>query len=135
VARRAAARRSSRSAVAHAERFVCRAYEIAGQPPWRAEHSLQVGDVLAELGCSDVVVTAGVLHDVVEDTAVTREDVAEEFGEPVADLVAELTEDPSIAGYRERKRAASIRTAGWTSSHADLRRGQARAHEDVRRTR
>jgi (p)ppGpp synthase/HD superfamily hydrolase len=70
--------------------------------------------LLAELGCSDVVVTAGVLHDVVEDTAVTREDVAEEFGEPVADLVAELTEDPSIAGYRERKRSlrASVQRAG-----------------------
>jgi (p)ppGpp synthase/HD superfamily hydrolase len=102
------------AAVARAERFVRRVYQSAGQPQWRADHALQVGDLLAELGCSDMVVTVGVLHDVLEDTDTTRDEVAEAFGGSVADLVAGLSEDASILDYRERKRAlrASVQRAG-----------------------
>jgi len=102
-----------RDCVFAAERFVRLAYEQAGkgQDP---EHALQVGDLLERLGCSDAVVAAGVLHDVLEDTAVTPGEIAAAFGDEVAELVGAMTEDRSIADYRERKRAlrASVQRSG-----------------------
>ena len=49
------------------------------------------------------LIIAALLHDVVEDTAVTKQGVAEEFGTDVADLVMELTDDKSLP-KQERKR-------------------------------
>src|SRR5579863_1057472 len=49
------------------------------------------------------LIIAALLHDVVEDTAVTKQDVAERFGVDVADLVMELTDDKSLP-KAERKR-------------------------------
>lgn len=45
---------------------------------------------------------AAVLHDVVEDTDVSVEDLANKFGAKVADIVAELTDDMNLS-YAERK--------------------------------
>ena len=55
-------------------------------------HPLGVARILIELGCSEEVVIAGVLHDVVEDTKFTLEDVRGEFGSEVARLVDGCTE-------------------------------------------
>lgn len=46
---------------------------------------------------------AALLHDTVEDTGVTREELAERFGVDVADLVMEVTDDKSLP-KAERKR-------------------------------
>jgi hypothetical protein len=102
-----------RDRVVGAERFVRCAYEMAGRDP-EFEHALAVGDLLASLGCSDAVVAAGVLHDVVKDTAVAPAEIAALFGDEVAALVGVLSEDRSIAGYRERMRVlrASVQRSG-----------------------
>jgi guanosine-3',5'-bis(diphosphate) 3'-pyrophosphohydrolase len=54
------------------------------------------------------------LHDVVEDTRCTVDDVRHAFGEEVAEMVAALTENSDISPYAQRKRAlrASIIAAG-----------------------
>ncbi|MBM4281082.1 MAG: bifunctional (p)ppGpp synthetase/guanosine-3',5'-bis(diphosphate) 3'-pyrophosphohydrolase [Deltaproteobacteria bacterium] len=44
----------------------------------------------------DLAVTAALLHDVVEDTATTRGEVASHFGDAVAKAVAALTKDASL---------------------------------------
>lgn len=49
------------------------------------------------------VVMAALLHDTIEDTGVTREELAARFGPDVADLVVELTDDKSLP-KEERKR-------------------------------
>jgi hypothetical protein len=51
----------------------------------------------------DEVVAAGLLHDVVEDTDATVEDLRERFGDRVATLVAQLSDDPGIEDERGRK--------------------------------
>jgi (p)ppGpp synthase/HD superfamily hydrolase len=57
---------------------------------------------------------AGLLHDVVEDTRRTVDDVRDIVGEEVAEIVAALTENSDISHYAQRKRAlrASIIAAG-----------------------
>ena len=68
-------------------------------------HPLEVASLLHNRGFGDDVVAAGLLHDVVEDTAATRDEVRRRFGEEVARLVAAVTDDPRIEGYAERKAA------------------------------
>lgn len=66
-------------------------------------HPLEVMDILRKMDADNDLLMAGVLHDVVEDTEVTLNDIAERFGENVADLVAVHTEDKALP-WEERKR-------------------------------
>jgi (p)ppGpp synthase/HD superfamily hydrolase len=68
------------------------------------EHPKMVAERLAAAGYADEVLAAGLLHDAVEDSELTVADLRERIGEPVASLVAALSDDESIESYRERKR-------------------------------
>jgi len=54
-------------------------------------HPLAVATILTELEMDDATLAAGLLHDVVEDCGVSREQIAAEFGEEIADLVDGVT--------------------------------------------
>jgi (p)ppGpp synthase/HD superfamily hydrolase len=66
-------------------------------------HPSQVAQLLRDAGCSEVVVAAGLLHDTIDGTRVTVARLAMLFGHDVANLVAAVSEDPSITTYRQRK--------------------------------
>jgi (p)ppGpp synthase/HD superfamily hydrolase len=68
-------------------------------------HPVAVAELLAAHGFGEETVAAALLHDVVEDSEASVEDVAADFGEPVAGLVAALTEDESIEPFERRKDA------------------------------
>jgi (p)ppGpp synthase/HD superfamily hydrolase len=68
-------------------------------------HPVAVAELLAANGFEEQAVAAALLHDVVEDSEASVEDVAERFGQPVADLVAALTEDETIEPFKRRKEA------------------------------
>ncbi|MBV8154430.1 MAG: bifunctional (p)ppGpp synthetase/guanosine-3',5'-bis(diphosphate) 3'-pyrophosphohydrolase [Candidatus Eremiobacteraeota bacterium] len=55
------------------------------------EHPLAVAAILAELEMDRQTIAAALLHDVVEDTSITSEQVATEFGEEIAQLVEGVT--------------------------------------------
>jgi GTP pyrophosphokinase len=55
------------------------------------EHPLAVAGILAELEMDRHTIAAAILHDVVEDTSITSEQVAQEFGEEIASLVDGVT--------------------------------------------
>ncbi len=67
-------------------------------------HPAAVGLILARAGMSSAVVMAGVLHDTVEDTEATEEDIRTEFGEEVAGLVAEVTLDARLPHDEQKKK-------------------------------
>jgi len=69
------------------------------------EHSLLVGMLLATHDQPPAVVAGGLLHDVVEDTAVTVAELRVAVAPEVADMVQALTENASIVGYAQRKAA------------------------------
>ena len=67
-------------------------------------HPLALASLLAERGERDpTLLMAALLHDTVEDTATSFEDIERAFGREVADIVREVTDDKTL-GKAERKR-------------------------------
>ncbi|MFN8163619.1 MAG: HD domain-containing protein [Solirubrobacterales bacterium] len=66
-------------------------------------HPVAVAELLAERGYGEDVLSAALLHDVVEDSEITVEELRERFGERVAELVDALSDDETIEPYHERK--------------------------------
>ncbi len=54
-------------------------------------HPLEVAAILTDLKLDDATIVAALLHDTIEDTAATKEDIREKFGENIAELVDGLT--------------------------------------------
>ncbi|HVK53028.1 MAG TPA: bifunctional (p)ppGpp synthetase/guanosine-3',5'-bis(diphosphate) 3'-pyrophosphohydrolase [Pseudoxanthomonas sp.] len=69
-------------------------------------HPVAVAGVLAELGMDAETLIAAILHDTIEDTPLTREGIAAEFGESVAELVDGVTKLDKLK-FRDRKEAAA----------------------------
>lgn len=78
-------------------------------------HPYAVGMMLARAGCPEEVIVAGILHDTVEDTYVTLDDIREQFGDRVADIVEGCSEPHKSAPWEERKAHTLnyLRTAPW----------------------
>jgi (p)ppGpp synthase/HD superfamily hydrolase len=66
-------------------------------------HPLEVAQLLRGREYSDDVVAAAVLHDVIEDAGVDRDELEQRFGARVADLVTAVSEPLANGSYRERK--------------------------------
>lgn len=74
-------------------------------------HPLSVAEILLDLGLDEITLTAALLHDIVEDTDVTLEEIKELFGDEVAYLVDGVTklsrieyiskEDRQVENYRK----------------------------------
>ena len=98
---------------------VLRAFQVgarahAGQERKSGEpyitHPVAVAGILAELGLDAETIIAAILHDTLEDTELSREELAAEFGEVVAELVDGVTKlDKMRFGSRQEADAESFR--------------------------
>ena len=74
-------------------------------------HPLDVAYILADIGLDDNTICAALLHDVVEDTKATEEDLTREFGKEISEMVAGVTklgkisfasvEEQQVENYRK----------------------------------
>src|SRR5688572_10211913 len=108
-------------------------------------HPLEVASLLSNREYDDEIVAAGLLHDAVEDTGVSEDEIRSRLGDRVAGIVAALTEDAAISDYGDRK--AALRgavVAADADAHAvyaadkvvkvrELRAEVARAQDALRR--
>ncbi len=83
-------------------------------------HPIAVADQLAANGCAEDtgLLMAALLHDVVEDTDTTHEELLGIFGERVAGIVKEVTDDKSLS--RRDIKEAAVRTIAGKSREALL---------------
>ena len=73
-------------------------------------HPAEAALILIELGMDEETITAALLHDVVEDTAVTLEELKRKFGQSVADLVDGVTKLTKLNfTTKEEQQAENIR--------------------------
>src|SRR5689334_7918438 len=73
-------------------------------------HPLEVALVLAEMKLDATAIAAGLLHDAIEDTEATQEDLVKEFGEQVAHIVEGVTKIDKIDfASREEQQAENVR--------------------------
>jgi guanosine-3',5'-bis(diphosphate) 3'-pyrophosphohydrolase len=101
-----------RELLERAYRFAAEAHE--GQQRRSGEdfilHPIGVAQILAELGLDDTTLAAALLHDVVEDTSSSVEQIREEFGDDVTRLVEGVTKLTRIQFHsREQAQAENYR--------------------------
>lgn len=65
-------------------------------------HPMEAMQILTENGCPENVIIAGILHDTLEDTDTSPEEIEAKFGKAVLDIVLTESEDKSKT-WRERK--------------------------------
>jgi guanosine-3',5'-bis(diphosphate) 3'-pyrophosphohydrolase len=103
--------------------FSAKAHEgqlrLSGEP--YLSHPLEVAYALAQMGLGPVTVSAGLLHDTVEDSAATLDDLEEYFGDEVTDVVNGVTKIGELTfGDRQTQQAENIRKMILSMSH-DIR--------------
>ncbi len=99
--------------------FITRAHRVAADAhaPQRRKsgepyivHPIAVARIVAELGLDEVTIAAALLHDAVEDSDLTREEVEAEFGTDVANIVDGVTKlDRLRFDSKEAQQAATFR--------------------------
>lgn len=75
------------------------------------QHPLEVMEIVSGVPHTDEMLAAALLHDTIEDTPTTREDIELEFGHKVAVLVMELTDQCHEGNRATRKAAEAARLA------------------------
>ncbi len=68
-------------------------------------HPLGVAALLHNTGHRDSVVAAGILHDTIENSRASTQELVLAFGSEIARIVAAMTEDPTIESFDKRKAA------------------------------
>jgi GTP diphosphokinase / guanosine-3',5'-bis(diphosphate) 3'-diphosphatase len=103
--------------------FSARAHEgqtrLSGEP--YLSHPLEVAFILAQMGLGPITVTCGLLHDTVEDTGTSLDELDEYFGEEVTDIVNGITKIGQLSfGDRLTQQAEYLRKMVLSMSH-DIR--------------
>jgi (p)ppGpp synthase/HD superfamily hydrolase len=73
----------------------------AGEP--YINHLTEVAELVALAGGDTDMIIAAILHDTIEDVGVTREQIAEHFGDRIASYVVEVTDDKSLPKPRRKE--------------------------------
>lgn len=72
-------------------------------------HPLNVAKTLIQLECPEPVIVAGILHDTLEDTRVTFDELLETFGKEIADLVNSASEPNKSDLIWENRKAHTLK--------------------------
>jgi guanosine-3',5'-bis(diphosphate) 3'-pyrophosphohydrolase len=84
-----------------------------------SRHPIAVASLLLDVGVTEeTVLSAAILHDTVEDTDTSKEELEEHFGPAIAKLVEELTDDRTLP--RDERKQLQVERAGLIPYRAKL---------------
>jgi len=83
-------------------------------------HLAEVGLKLAKMGMGPRTIAAGLLHDIIEDTSVTAQDISEQFGDEILFLVEGVTKLSSVRYYGSDRHNESLRKL-FVATSQDIR--------------
>jgi len=113
---------ADRALILKAYEFAAAAHEgqlrKSGEP--YMSHLAAVGLSLAEMGMGPRTIAAGLLHDTIEDTPVTAEDIKENFGDEILFLVDGVTKLSSVRYYGSDRHNESLRKL-FVATSQDIR--------------
>ncbi len=113
---------ADKSLIEKAYNFAQKAHEghtrYSGEP--YMEHLAAVGFELAKMGMGPRTIAAGLLHDTIEDTSVTDEDIEQEFGAEILFLVEGVTKLSSVRYYGSDRHNESLRKL-FVATSQDIR--------------
>jgi GTP pyrophosphokinase len=120
--------------VRDAYRYANRAHHgqmrLSGEP--YVMHVIKVAQILANLGLDPVTCSAGLLHDVLEDTPISKEQLAGEFGEEIASLVDGVTKISSLNYPPDRARKSSEAAKPELDQAQNIRKMLVATAKDIR---
>jgi (p)ppGpp synthase/HD superfamily hydrolase len=111
-----------RELVKKAKKFAIEAHAGLFRPNRAREpysvHLQETAELIEEAGGSEIEIAAGWLHDTVEDTGATMEEIRTEFGDEVADIVTGLTDPkwPENISTLDRKKFQAVRVKSESNS-------------------
>lgn len=85
-----------------------------------ADHVIEVGQILSEAGADEDTVIAGILHDTVEDTDLTLDNICHHFGQLVTKIVREVTDDPALSKEEQKRAQLAKFTSGAILSESQM---------------
>ena len=93
----------------------------SAQTPY-INHPIEVADHLSRVGgvANEAILISALLHDTIEDTDTTAEEIATEFGDDIATLVMECTDDKSLE-KQERKRLQIVNAPHKSSAAKQIK--------------
>lgn len=101
----------------------------SGEP--YVNHCVAVAGILADMRVPPAVVAAGLLHDTVEDTDVTLEDIRRDFGEEIAKLVDGVTKLTQLPRVSRGDQSSKLEAKEEEERLAAERRGEASPDEEM----
>ncbi len=102
----------------------------SGQP--YITHPLSVAKILADLGMDHASVAAALLHDTIEDTDVTYDDIKRKFGEEIAELVDGVTKIGQVPITKDGQTPAIVRTNREEEQAENIRKMLLAMSRDIR---
>ncbi|ADV21987.1 hypothetical protein I315_00324 [Cryptococcus gattii Ru294] len=117
-----------------ARKHSCQRRKDVDQSPY-INHPISVANYLSSTGITDIrVLQAAILHDTVEDTCTTLEEIADQFGNDVARIVEECTDNTALDGLQ--RKVEQLRTAPSKSKQAQQVKLADKLHnlESIRRS-
>lgn len=97
--------------IEQAKEFAAQKFAEAGT----GNHYLEVCDILQnEFGITDQdILVAGLLHDTIEDTSATYQEIEEKFGKKVADMVEEVSHPKNYTAEEKKEYYEKIKHISW----------------------
>ena len=94
-------------------------FRASGDPYFA--HPLEVAAILTDLKLDEATIATALLHDTIEDTLATHEDIKENFGQEIADLVDGVTKLSALELFSERTKQAENFRKLMLAMSADIR--------------